>query len=339
MAHKPDEGYCVYGAGNLIRQVQAFNQEIEGVRLAKDIEFLHRMRVASRRLRTALAVFDACLPPKRLARWTKYLRQITQALGAARDTDVQIALLEQFYRDLPDPTYQPGVRRLLLRLRQRREKLQKKVLLDLDALETGGVLAEMQQRLEPIAARQEQTYLYTPFTYQSGFETIAAEIEKFLSYEEYIQQPERIEELHAMRIAAKHLRYTMEVFAPIYPDQLKPAMTAIRRVQEALGNIHDCDVWTISLPQFLEAETRRTQKYFGHTRQMKRVEPGVNFFLQDRQETREKTYQDFVAYWAKLKAQNTWQNLYRSLQIPNPLGEAPGAPSEEASQPDAEQTP
>ncbi len=132
MAHKPDEGYCVYGAANLIRQVQAFNQEIEGVRLAQDIECLHRMRVASRRLRTALAVFEVCLPAKRVARWQKDLRKITQALGAARDTDVQIALLEQFYRELPDPIYQPGVRRLLLRLRQRREKLQGKVLLNLD---------------------------------------------------------------------------------------------------------------------------------------------------------------------------------------------------------------
>ncbi len=200
------------------------------------------------------------------------------------------------------------------------------------------MLAEIERKLGPIAARQEQTYLYTPFTYQRGFESIAAEIEKFLSYEEYIAQPERIAELHAMRIAAKHLRYTMEVFAPIYPDQLKPAMTAIRRVQEALGDIHDCDMWAASLPQFLQAETRRTRQYFGHTRQMKRLEPGIRHFLQDRQETREKTYQDFVVYWARLKEQDLWQSLYRSLQMPNPLGGMAGSPSEGESRPNAEQT-
>ncbi|MFQ6042085.1 MAG: CHAD domain-containing protein, partial [Candidatus Poribacteria bacterium] len=57
---------------------------------ADDIEYVHRMRVASRRLRSGFALFEECFPPKRLKRWRKQIRRVTRALGDARYTDVQI---------------------------------------------------------------------------------------------------------------------------------------------------------------------------------------------------------------------------------------------------------
>jgi CHAD domain-containing protein len=48
--------------------------------------------------------------------------------------------------------------------------------------------------------------------------------------------------LHKLRIAAKKLRYSLEFFAQIYDKQLTPHLEQIRKLQELLGNIHDCDV-------------------------------------------------------------------------------------------------
>jgi CHAD domain-containing protein len=76
--------------------LEAFEKEIEGVRAAEDIEYIHRMRVASRRLRAALPLFLSCLPQKQYARWMKEITGITRALGEARDADVQIAFLARF---------------------------------------------------------------------------------------------------------------------------------------------------------------------------------------------------------------------------------------------------
>ena len=151
MPQKTDETILIYGAGVLLKQTDAIQQEVEGVRQAQDIEYVHRMRVASRRLRTAFDLFNACLPRKKALAWQKQIQQVTHALGAARDTDVQIDLLTQLYKNLPEARYKPGINRLLLRLKQKRTKLQVKVLDALEVLIASQTLVEMEQRVRPLA--------------------------------------------------------------------------------------------------------------------------------------------------------------------------------------------
>src|SRR5512141_1839971 len=85
----PDEAFCVFGACVLEKHLQALSEEVEGVRAGmEDIEFVHRARVASRRLRATLPLFAGCLPRKKTKKWLSQIRAVTRALGAARDTDV-----------------------------------------------------------------------------------------------------------------------------------------------------------------------------------------------------------------------------------------------------------
>lgn len=67
----------------------------------EDIEFLHDMRVGTRRLRAALSVFGAVFSPPELRRWDKEVGQLTDALGTVRDLDVQIETLRKIQRKLP----------------------------------------------------------------------------------------------------------------------------------------------------------------------------------------------------------------------------------------------
>jgi CHAD domain-containing protein len=60
-----------------------------------DIERVHDMRVATRRLRAALEVFGACFPKKQLRRTLKDVKALADALGERRDPDVHIAQLEK----------------------------------------------------------------------------------------------------------------------------------------------------------------------------------------------------------------------------------------------------
>ncbi|MCL4561900.1 MAG: CHAD domain-containing protein [Chloroflexi bacterium] len=316
MSQKPDEGVCVFGALVLTRYLKALRQEIDGVRKAEDIEYIHRMRVASRRFRDALPLFSSCLPQRKYPGWNKQVRLITRALGGARDTDVGLAALIRFYDAISNPLDKPGIRRLILRLRQKRTKFQQKVISALDSLETSKALDEIEKHLEPLLDRQNQTYLYTPMLYQHGYQAITSRLASFLNYETYVEKPECIEELHAMRIASKHLRYTMEVFATLYPGELKDPIQTSRKNQDLLGEIHDSDVWIAFLPGFIEQERLATQEFYGHLRGFRRLIPGILAYQEDRQQAREQFYADFVAFWRQQKEQKIWENLSAAIQIP-----------------------
>jgi CHAD domain-containing protein len=72
-----------------------------GVLDVDEIEPLHDMRVASRRLRAALEVFRPCFPRKRHKRVLKQVKALADALGERRDRDVSIAFLAGFLEEAP----------------------------------------------------------------------------------------------------------------------------------------------------------------------------------------------------------------------------------------------
>ena len=66
----------------------------EGVLDLGEVERVHDMRVATRRLRAALEIFEPCFPRKRHRKTLKKVKALADALGERRDADVEIALLE-----------------------------------------------------------------------------------------------------------------------------------------------------------------------------------------------------------------------------------------------------
>jgi CHAD domain-containing protein len=73
----------------------------DGVLDIGEIEPLHDMRVATRRLRAALEVFAPCFPPKRHRRALKRVKALADALGERRDRDVAIEFLERLAGEVP----------------------------------------------------------------------------------------------------------------------------------------------------------------------------------------------------------------------------------------------
>jgi CHAD domain-containing protein len=67
----------------------------EGVLDTGDIERVHDMRVASRRLRAALEIFAPCFPKKEFRRALRDVKDLADALGERRDPDVQVAAIER----------------------------------------------------------------------------------------------------------------------------------------------------------------------------------------------------------------------------------------------------
>jgi hypothetical protein len=71
---------------------------------------------------------------------------------------------------------------------------------------------------------------------------LAVRIAEFYSYEPVVPYPELSEALHDMRISAKRLRYTLELFRPQFGKAGERQIERVKAVQETLGSLHDHDV-------------------------------------------------------------------------------------------------
>lgn len=85
-----------------IRAAEVFDHS-EGVLDVADVERVHDMRVATRRLRAALEVFDSCFPAKRHRKALKRVKALADALGERRDLDVEIELLAGLAEEVDEP--------------------------------------------------------------------------------------------------------------------------------------------------------------------------------------------------------------------------------------------
>jgi CHAD domain-containing protein len=315
---------CLLGARTARKYLHALMAEMDGVRQAEDRECMHRMRVAVRRLRSVVPLFAPCLSRQTCARWRKQLRRVTRFLGAARDTDVQMACVQQFLHDNASAEEHAGVERLLLRLDQQRQALQGPVVKALERFAASQLAEEMAERLKQVVRQSESYGVDMPgrYVYRQTRKGILKRLNALEAYAPYVAQPECVQELHAMRIAAKRLRYTMQALAPFYPDELAEPVRAARRCQTILGDIHDGDVWINTLPRFLEEEQARTLAYFGSTTPFEPLRSGILALHHNRQQQRAQSYQEFVTFWEQVQAQGVWERLRQTLAAPCAAAEA-----------------
>ena len=71
---------------------------------------------------------------------------------------------------------------------------------------------------------------------------IRARLTELSIWAQYMRDERRASEQHQLRIAAKRLRYTLELFREFLPEQANDAIKDLKGLQDALGLLHDCDV-------------------------------------------------------------------------------------------------
>ena len=103
-----------------------------------DIERVHAMRVATRRLRAAMEIFGACFPRKEHRRLLKEVKALADALGERRDRDVAIAALETAAAGVT-ASERPGLRHLQAELRAEQARANDELAALLDEVDRGGL--------------------------------------------------------------------------------------------------------------------------------------------------------------------------------------------------------
>jgi len=291
--------------------------EEEGVRLAEDPEYLHRMRVATRRLRSALPLLSESVSRGDLAAWSREVRRFTQVLGKARDGDVQGLFVAEFLKNNHDDLRRPGLERLHLRLVQRRRGLQKRLDREMDRMfHHGGVLEGLENELrrQRVTRALEGAPAVSSSLRRRGATMLLLRLEALVGGSQTLARPRDVTGHHALRILAKKLRYTMELFAPLLEHaggEGSPAelLRKVKALQGTLGDLHDCDLWIQSLPLFLEEERRRTEAYYGHLRSFPRLEKGIVSLLEDRRQSRDPLFSLAVEVWRSWEEERTTETL------------------------------
>jgi CHAD domain-containing protein len=145
-------------------------------------------------------------------------------------------------------------------------------------------------------------------------------LEEMVRWSAMIGDPARVEELHNMRIAAKRLRYTLEIFAPCYPGrEYKWLYDQVKSVQEQIGEIHDADVRGPLFENFNAV----------HANKRPEIRVGLDRLARDEAQTRARLYRKFLTFWTKIQRQNFRQRFLQCLAVSQPLSPDEETPNEQ----------
>ncbi len=329
---KEDLSILRYCANTLDPHLADLRKAAKNILKRNDIEDVHDVRVASRRIRSTLSAFSDHLPKKQFNSWMKDTRAITKTYGKVRDLDVQLDLINQIYSETDDSKLRSGLRRIKLRLEQKRKSLQEKTAQSTQSLLESAAIVDLSDWVSEILEKPVEEELFSPALYQLGYKQIQNRLDEFLFYEVFIFDIQRVEELHSMRISAKKLRYSLEIFAELYHHETDFAQKITKQAQDYLGEIHDCDVWIEFLPLFMQKEYERIKSFYGYTRPYRRIRPGIEYLIANRKEEREKLYQTFLIDWRDWKLKETWLNLRKVIFLTSLEIQSHSAPPEKENE-------
>ncbi len=224
-----------------------------GTRLGEDIEALHDMRVAARRLRAAMSAFAGVLPPA-MERLRAELGWVAAALGEVRDLDVQLERMSEWRLGFTaDEAHALDAIEDILR--QRWLFGRKRMLTALDS-----------RRYDSFVARFAATLRRgPPRTFVPGRQPILGVAPRILArrYRQLRRLGDPIrpssppDDYHILRIAAKKLRYALEFVGPIYGRPALDFSARVTALQDVLGLHQDAEIAITTLHEIAEGRARR----------------------------------------------------------------------------------
>ena len=211
----------------------------DAVRKDEDLEDVHQMRVATRRLRAALQILQGVYEPKLIRRYRRGLRRIAEPLGVVRDGDVFLEHIAE-HRDALPAAERAGLEPLIAAVTAERTQARAALLNDLDSRQYKKFKHEFAEFLctpqagalpapEPGVIERVRDFAGS---------AIWRRYELWRAYAGVLPSAAN-ETLHQARIAGKRLRYTLEFFAEALGPRVDQALEPVIALQENLGKLQD----------------------------------------------------------------------------------------------------
>ena len=196
---------------------------------------IHRARVASRRLREALALAAAAGAGDEAERARRAARRVTRACGPVREMDVALAELDRIAgrRGWPGGAT-AAIRRWLERTRtDRRREMRRQI----EAVGRGALRTRTDRAADAVAAQAVTADVPRAI---AGY--LARRADRVIEHAALCGTLYSVDRLHALRIAAKKLRYTLETIQGLAGASTAPAILLLKGAQQRLGRLHDVQV-------------------------------------------------------------------------------------------------
>jgi CHAD domain-containing protein len=303
----PDDLMVEAAHKTLMFHFQRMLQHEAGTRDGEDIEELHDMRVATRRMRAAFRLFADYLDMKQLQPFVKGLQNTGRVLGAVRDLDVFWEKTQHYLDTLP-PGRQGDLEPLHKVWDAEREGKRAVMLEYLDGAAYaefkqtfGEFLEDTQAGALPLFTKRDE-----PRPHRLRFVApllIHQRVAALRAYDGLVQDSNvPLERLHQLRIASKGLRYTIEFLEEVLAPEASDLIKMVKGLQDHLGNLQDAVVASNLLRDFLTWGTwgRSSKKLSVPTEPV--VAPGVANYLAVRQVELKELLDTFPQAWSRFQS-------------------------------------
>jgi len=304
---KADDTMAEAARKTLLYHLQKMMLYEPGTRLGEDPEELHDMRVATRRMRAAVRVFEDYLSKEQYRPFLRAMRETGRELGAVRDLDV-FMIKTQCYIDSLPLEERSGLDPLVEAWKTERDRARAELLayLDDDRYQRFKKRFESFLRIPGAGVGRVTGDDGEPAPTRVGdvlpgvlFDRLAL----VKAYDGPISQPEApLAVFHQLRITSKGLRYTLEFFQEVLGGDSKPLIDRTKRVQDHLGDLQDAVVTCDVLLGFLGSGTwgpPRTDKKGARTLFPVNA-PGVATYLAVKQSEIERLMRTFGPLWDQM---------------------------------------
>ncbi len=269
-----------------------------GARSGEDIETLHDMRVAIRRMRAALRIFAPFFSKREIRPLMTGLRQTAQILGAVRDLDVLLDQAQRYIAGRP-PNHANDLDLLFATWQAQRQQARQNMLAYLDGQDYQKLVSDLRVFALPNPPRRKRK---RPSVREAAPPMIYARWERVMSWSDHLPGAS-LAELHALRIECKYLRYTCEFFQPALGPTAKEVILQVIALQDHLGELHDADVSNHLLSGLLFPPGATTAI----------MAPGVLEYLAAGQRRLQALRQDVPARWQALQQDQVRRRLEEAL--------------------------
>ena len=198
-----------------------------------DVRALHRTRVASRRLREIIPVLP--LPGDKARKLSRRLRRITSRLGAIRELDVLLLLLDELHESRWAQS--DALARVAVSVANDRDRARRGGGASIDAMRRTA--RKLRELVDDLRRKQMPDARATRWAVEARIVRRATRLTEVLRDAGAVYLPER---LHAVRIAVKKLRYSVELANSSGARSLAATSRLLRRAQDILGRMHDRQV-------------------------------------------------------------------------------------------------
>ena len=242
--------------GRLIEQFEEMITQEPRAWEGLDPEGVHKMRVATRRLRSALRAFKKVLPAS-IRSFNREFKWLAAALGGVRDLDVARGNLPHFLSEIPpeDAAHMDDYQQFLA---DQWQEERRRLLACLTSRRYGRLKTGFARSVERGPSMRTMETLGSITIGDAAQLLIGRRYRGVLRRGREITSVSSDESLHALRIQCKRLRYLLEFFRPTYGELLRAETTRLKKLQDVLGDFQDACVAGQLLRRYAEGLPMRS---------------------------------------------------------------------------------